>query len=109
VPHKEYLGDTGPGHVERFGNQSDSQRKSLEELSAFLGSNDLDLGGGQLHPADFRQDPPAIRAAWETAKAAELMADVEKQKQLLQTDMAATLATEWDKAKDQIKQDWEKR
>ena len=52
---------------------------------------------------------PAIRVAWEKAKAAELMADVEQQKQLLETGMAETLATEWEKAKDQIKQDWEKK
>jgi hypothetical protein len=52
---------------------------------------------------------PAIRAAWEKAKAAELMADVEQQKKLLETGMAETLATEWGKAKDQIRQDWEKK
>ena len=52
---------------------------------------------------------PAIRAAWEKAKAAELMADVEQQKQLVETGMAETLATEWEKAKDQIRQDWEKK
>jgi len=52
---------------------------------------------------------PAIRAAWEKAKAAELMADVEQQKKLLETGMAETLATEWNKAKDQIRQDWEKK
>ena len=52
---------------------------------------------------------PAIKAAWEKAEATELMADVERQKKLLASGMAETLATEWDKAKDQIKQDWEKR
>ena len=52
---------------------------------------------------------PAIRAAWEKAKAAELMADVERQKQLVETGMAEILATDWEKAKDQIKQDWEKK
>ena len=45
----------------------------------------------------------AIRAAWEKAKAAELMADVEQQKKLLERGMAETLATEWGKAKDQIR------
>jgi predicted Zn-dependent protease len=51
----------------------------------------------------------AIRAAWETAKATEIMANAEKEKQLVQKGMAETLATEWEKVKDQIKQDWEKR
>jgi len=51
----------------------------------------------------------AIRAAWEKAKAAEIMASAEKEKQLVQTAMAETLATEWEKEKDQIKQDWQKQ
>jgi hypothetical protein len=36
------------------------------------------------------------------------MADVEQQRKLLETGMADTLATEWDKDKDQVRQDWEK-
>jgi predicted Zn-dependent protease len=51
----------------------------------------------------------AIRAAWEKATAAELMANVERDKQLVETGMAETLAKEWDKVKDQIRQDWEKQ
>ena len=51
----------------------------------------------------------AIRAAWEKATAAALLAKAEQDKQLVQTSMADTLVKEWDKAKDQIRQDWEKR
>jgi len=51
----------------------------------------------------------AIRAAWEKATAAELMANAEREKQLVETGMAETLAKEWEKVKDQIKHDWEKR
>jgi predicted Zn-dependent protease len=50
-----------------------------------------------------------IRAAWEKARAAELLLKAEQEKQLVKTSMAETLATEWEKAKDQIKQDWENR
>ena len=50
----------------------------------------------------------AIRAAWEKAKAAELLATAEQNKQLVETGMAETLIKEWDKVKDQIRQDWEK-
>ncbi|MCX7030699.1 MAG: hypothetical protein NTU62_11360 [Spirochaetes bacterium] len=51
----------------------------------------------------------AIRAAWEKARAAELLAKAEQDKQLAETSMAETLVTEWEKAKDQIRQDWENR
>jgi predicted Zn-dependent protease len=51
----------------------------------------------------------AIRAAWEKARAAELLAKAEQDKQLAETSMAETLITEWEKAKDQIRQDWENR
>jgi hypothetical protein len=47
--------------------------------------------------------------AWEKARAAELLAKAEQDKQLAETSMAETLITEWEKAKDQIRQDWEKR
>jgi len=48
-----------------------------------------------------------IRAAWEKARATELLANAERDKQLVETGMAQTLATEWERAKDQIKRDWE--
>jgi predicted Zn-dependent protease len=51
----------------------------------------------------------AIRAAWEKARAAELLAKAEQDKQLAETSLAETLTTEWEKAKDQIRQDWENR
>ncbi len=51
----------------------------------------------------------AIRAAWEKARAAELLAKAEQDKQLAETSLAETLVTEWEKAKDQIRQDWENR
>jgi predicted Zn-dependent protease len=51
----------------------------------------------------------AIRAAWEKATAAELLAKAEQDKQLVETGMAGTLVKEWDKVKDQIRQEWEKR
>ena len=50
-----------------------------------------------------------IRAAWEKATAAELLAKAEQDKQLVETGMAETLLKEWDKVKDQIRQDWEKK
>lgn len=49
-----------------------------------------------------------IRTAWEKARAAELLAKVEQDKQLVEKGMADTLATEWDEVKDQIRKDWEK-
>jgi uncharacterized membrane-anchored protein YhcB (DUF1043 family) len=51
----------------------------------------------------------AIRMAWEKARAAELLAKAEQDKQLVKTGMAETLATEWEKAKDQIQQEWENK
>jgi predicted Zn-dependent protease len=51
----------------------------------------------------------AIRAAWEKARATELLAKAEQDKQLAKTGMAETLATEWEKVKDQIKQEWENK
>jgi len=51
----------------------------------------------------------AIRAAWEKATAAELLAKAERDKQLVETGLAATLAKEWERAKDQIRRDWEKQ
>ena len=51
----------------------------------------------------------AIRMAWEKARAAELLAKAEQDKQLVETGMAETLATEWEKAKDQIQQEWENK
>jgi hypothetical protein len=49
----------------------------------------------------------AIRASWEKAMAAELLAKAEQDKQLVATTMSDTLIREWDKAKDQIRRDWE--
>jgi predicted Zn-dependent protease len=51
----------------------------------------------------------AIRTAWEKARAAELLAKAEQDKQLVKTSMADTLNTEWEKAKDQIRQEWENK
>jgi predicted Zn-dependent protease len=51
----------------------------------------------------------AIRVAWEKAKATELLAKAEQDKQLVKSSLAETLATEWEKAKDQIRKDWENR
>jgi predicted Zn-dependent protease len=51
----------------------------------------------------------AIRAAWEKARAAELLAKAEEDKQLVKTNMADTLNTEWEKAKDQIRREWENK
>ena len=51
----------------------------------------------------------AIRAAWEKAKAAELLAKAEQDKQLVETGLAATLTKEWERVKDQIKRDWAKQ
>ena len=51
----------------------------------------------------------AIHAAWEKAMAAELLAKAERDRQLVETGMAETLAREWEKAKDQIRRDWEKQ
>jgi len=50
-----------------------------------------------------------IRAAWEKAMAAELLAKAEQEKQLVETNMAETLIREWGKVEDQIRQDWEKQ
>jgi predicted Zn-dependent protease len=50
-----------------------------------------------------------IRAAWEKATAAELLAKAERAKQLVETNMAETLINEWEKVEDQIRQDWEKQ
>jgi hypothetical protein len=50
-----------------------------------------------------------IRAAWDKAKAAELLAKAELEKQLVETNMAETLIAEWEKVEDQIRQDWEKQ
>jgi predicted Zn-dependent protease len=51
----------------------------------------------------------AIRAAWEKARAAELLAKAEQDKQLAQTSIAETLVKEWESAKDQIRQEWENK
>jgi len=51
----------------------------------------------------------AIRAAWEKTMAAELLAKAEREKQLVETNMAETLVEEWEKVEDQIKQDWERQ
>lgn len=51
----------------------------------------------------------AIKMAWEKARAAELLVKAEQDKQLVETGMAETLATEWEKAKDQIQQEWENK
>ena len=51
----------------------------------------------------------AIRTAWEKARAAEILAKAEQDKQVVETGMAETLATEWDRAKDQIRQEWENK
>jgi predicted Zn-dependent protease len=51
----------------------------------------------------------AIRAAWEKARAAELLAKAEQDKELVEKSLAETLVTEWDKAKDQIRQEWENK
>jgi predicted Zn-dependent protease len=48
-----------------------------------------------------------IRAAWEKATAAELLAKAERDKELVETGMAQTLAQEWERVKDQIRRDWE--
>jgi predicted Zn-dependent protease len=50
-----------------------------------------------------------IRAAWEKATAAELLAKAELEKQLVETNMAETLISQWERAKDQIRLDWEKQ
>jgi len=50
-----------------------------------------------------------IRAAWEKAKAAELLAKAEREKQLVETGLAETLIREWEKIEDQIRRDWEKQ
>jgi predicted Zn-dependent protease len=51
----------------------------------------------------------AIRAAWEKARAAELLAKAEQDKQLAETSIAETLVKEWESAKDQIRQEWENK
>jgi predicted Zn-dependent protease len=51
----------------------------------------------------------AIRTAWEKARAAEILAKAEQDKQLVKTSMADTLKAEWEKAKDQIRQEWENK
>jgi len=51
----------------------------------------------------------AIRAAWEKTTAAELLAKAEREKQLVETNMAETLIKEWEKVEDQIRQDWERQ
>ena len=51
----------------------------------------------------------SIRAAWEKARAAELLAKAAQDKQAVETGMAETLVKEWEKVKDQIRQDWEKQ
>jgi predicted negative regulator of RcsB-dependent stress response len=50
-----------------------------------------------------------IRAAWEKARAAELLAKAERDKQLVETSLAETLIAEWENVKDQIREDWEKQ
>jgi hypothetical protein len=51
----------------------------------------------------------AIRTAWEKARAAEILAKAEQDKQLVKASLADTLKTEWEKAKDQIRQEWENK
>jgi len=51
----------------------------------------------------------AIRAAWEKARAAELLAKAEQDKQLAATSIADTLVKEWESAKDRIRQEWENK
>lgn len=48
-----------------------------------------------------------IRSAWEKATAAELLAKAERERELVETGMAETLAKEWDRVKDKIRRDWE--
>lgn len=50
-----------------------------------------------------------IRAAWEKATAAELLSKAEQDRQLVETNMAETLIKEWERAEDQIRQEWEKQ
>ena len=49
-----------------------------------------------------------IRAAWEKAKAAEILAKAEQDKQVIVTGLAETLVKEWEKAEGKIKADFEK-
>jgi hypothetical protein len=48
----------------------------------------------------------SIRSAWEKTTAAQLREQARTQ---VESDMTDTLAKEWDKAKDQIRRDWEER
>ena len=50
-----------------------------------------------------------IRAAWEKARAAEILSKADEDRQLVETGLSETLVKEWDKAKDKIRQDWEKQ
>jgi predicted Zn-dependent protease len=50
-----------------------------------------------------------VRATWEQTKTEELRANLERERVLLETNMADTLSKEWEKNKAQIRKTWEQR
>jgi hypothetical protein len=49
----------------------------------------------------------SVKASWEKVEAAKLRADADAARQLIETSMADTLNTQWERSKDQVRRDWE--
>jgi hypothetical protein len=50
----------------------------------------------------------AVKAAWEKSAAAKLRSDADATRAQVETTLAATLNTDWERQKDQVRKDWEK-
>ena len=48
-----------------------------------------------------------VRAEWEKARTAELRANLEKERLLVETNLEDTLNKEWEKSKSQVRKEWE--
>jgi hypothetical protein len=49
----------------------------------------------------------AVKAAWEKTAAAKLRSDADATRAQVETSLAATLTTDWERQKDQVRKDWE--
>ena len=50
-----------------------------------------------------------VRAEWEKTRTAEMRANLEKERLLVETNLEDTLNKEWEKSKSQIRREWEQR
>ena len=102
----------------QFQNKSyDAAKKTLDVLIKEHPTSDEAAQGKQLYAeieAIVREmdekwgaASPEIRAEWEKTRTAELRANLEKERLLVETNLADTLNKEWESSKLDIRREWE--